>query len=318
MKINLKEILIKPKNIKYKKKIFLVYGNEITLIKKIESSLLNILKGSGFSEKILLENKNLLENFEEEIPTSLFSSSRIIVYNNPKEVSLSALEKINFENTAVIIVHTSLKSSSKLKIKFDSHKEFLSIGCYKISRELKKGIVDSFLTTNKIVLDSDAYWYFLDSSSNIFGLIENDLNKIINYNKNKISLKEVRLLISIYENKEGIDDLFLSNLSSKKIIGKSDELINSPADLYILIQKIKFYLYIFFKSKNTYELEKNIPRYLFSKKQNLCLFYKKIDVKKYIIILKLIKKTEFLLRKNEKMYLLLSQRFLLNLKKNIK
>lgn len=318
MKINLKEILIKPENIKYKNNIFLVYGNEETLIKKIETNLIKVLKKSGFNEKIYLKNKDILENFEEEIPTSLFSTSRILIYNNPKEVSIPALEKLNFEDTAVIIIHTSLKSSSKLKISFDSHKHFLSIGCYKINKELKKGIIDSFLTSNKIDLKADAYWHLVDNSSDIFGLLENDLKKIIDFNKVQISLKEIRLILSIYENKEGIEDLFLSNLSSKNIINKSQKLINSSADFYILIQRIKFYLYIFFKSENFSDLERNIPGYLFAKKQNINILYKKINKQKYLIILKLLKKTEFLLRKNERMYLSLSQRFLLNLKKNIK
>ena len=318
MKINIKEILINPKNIKYKKKIFLIYGNEETLIKKIENTLVRVLKKLNFNEKIYLKNKDILDNFEEEIPTSLFSTSRILICNNPKEVSISALEKLNFENIAVIIVHTSLKASSTLKINFDTHKHFLSIGCYKINRELKKDIVDSFLTSNKIHLEIDASCYLLDNSSDIFGLLENDLKKISNYNKDQISLKEVRSLLSFYENKDGIEDLFLSNLSSKNIIDKSHKLINSSADFYILIQRIKFYLYIFFKSENSSDLERNIPGYLFAKKKNLVALYEKINKQKYLVILKLLKKTEFLLRKNEKMYLLLSQRFLLNLKKTIK
>ena len=318
MKINIKEILINPKNIKYKKKIFLIYGNEETLIKKIEAILISTLKKLGFNEKVYLKNKDLLENFEEEIPTSLFSTSRIIICNNPKEVSVLALEKINFENTAVIIVHTSLKTSSKLKINFDSHKHFLSIGCYKINRELKKDIIDLFLTSNKIKLEANTYWYLLDNSPDIFGLLDNDLKKIIDYNKDKISLKEIQFLLSNYENKDGIEDLFLSNLSFKNIINKSQKVINSPTDFYILIQRIKFYLYIFFKSKNINDLDRNIPGYLFAKKQNIKILYEKINKQKYLIILELLKKTEFLLRKNEKMYLSLSQRFLLNLKKTIK
>ena len=318
MKISLREALLKPKDIQYKKKIFLISGNEETLIKKIESNLIKILNKLGFNEKISLEGKNILENFEEEIPISLFSTSRIIVCNNPKEVNISVLEKINCENTAIIIVHSSLKSSSKIKIMFDSHGDFLSISCYKINKDLKKDVVDSFLTLNKIILESDAYWYLLDNSSDIFGLLENDLKKIIDYNKETISLNEVRLLLSVNENKDGIEDLFLSNLSSRNIINKSQKLINSPSDLYILIQRIKFYLYIFFKSENNHALEKNIPGYLFAKKQNLNLLYKKINQQKYLIILELLRKTEFLLRKNEKMYLPISQRFLLNIKKTIK
>ena len=318
MKISLKEALLKPKDIQYKKKIFLISGNEETLIRKIETGLTEVLSKLGFSEKISLEGKNILENFEEEIPTSLFSTSRIIVCNNPKEVSISVLEKINCEHTAIIIVHSSLKSSSKIKIMFDSHRDFLSISCYKINKDLKKDIVDSFLTSNKIFLESNAYWYLLDNSSDIFGLLENDLERILNYNKETISLSEVRVLLSVYENKDGIEDLFLSNLSSRNIINKSQKLINSPSDLYILIQRIKFYLYIFFKSENSRALDRNIPGYLFAKKQSLNLLYKKINQQKYMIILELLRKTEFLLRKNEKMYLSISQRFLLNIKKTIK
>ena len=69
-------------------------------------------------------------------------------------------------------------------------------------------------------MESDAYWYLLENCSDIYGLLENDLNRINDYNKNKTSLKEVRLLLCDHENKEGIEELFLSNLSSKNIINK--------------------------------------------------------------------------------------------------
>ena len=64
---------------------------------------------------------------------------------------------------------------------------------------------------------------------------------------------------------------------------------------------------------NTY-----LPSYLFRHKKNFELTIKSSNIKKLLIVNKLIQKSELLLRKNDSNYLIIMQRFLLNLSKTMK
>ena len=61
----------------------------------------------------------------------------------------------------------------------------------------------------------------------------------------------------------------------------------------------------------------SLPKYLFREKDKLNLMIRKLNQPRIIVINNIIKKTEILLRKNNSMYLIIVQRFLLNLRKNL-
>ena len=69
--------------------------------------------------------------------------------------------------------------------------------------------------------------------------------------------------------------------------------------------------------ENVNEINIVFPKYLFMKKDKFIEIYKKLNYERISRIIVLIKKTEILLRKNTTMHLIITQRFLLNLKKTI-
>ena len=178
-------------------------------------------------------------------------------------------------------------------------------------------ILEHHLKLNKIEIEKDAYWYFIDNSDDRYMLFENEITKIINFNNKKITLNDLISLISKNSN-EDIDKLFFTILSpQKEIIYTSLANINSSGDSFFLVQRIKYYLNLIMSIENANEINKVFPKYLFMKKDKFVEIYKKLNYERISKIIILIKKTEILLRKNTGLYLIITQRFLLNLKKTI-
>ena len=72
-----------------------------------------------------------------------------------------------------------------------------------------------------------------------------------------------------------------------------------------------------FSSKNTAELEKKIPKYLFRERDGLLRLFGSLNENKKKLLSSLILKTEKLVRKNPNLYKPLFYRFVLNYKKII-
>jgi len=316
MKLSPEKIILESKNLHFKKKIFLISGNEETLINKIQDILIQKIKGEGFDE--IQNNKSKKISFDNDnLNNSLFSKSKIILYVSPKEIDQEYLETVNHTDIAIIIRHPNLTNSSKIKKYFDAHKEFFSIGCYKLSKNIKKIILDFFLYKHKIGLDKDCYEFFLDNTDNYYQLFENEITKLINYNKKNIILDDLRPLLS-NSNSEEIDDLFFSMLArNKDVVMHSHRTINSSLDSYQVLQRIKFFLGLLYSTKDIDEAMKIFPKYLFKYKTKFLSVFEKTDTQKIVGALALTKKTELLLRKHGSMHQAISQRFLLNLKKSL-
>ena len=318
MKVSSDKILLEDKNFFIEKKVFLISGNEETLINKIERFLVEKFKLIGFDYVEKKENISVAHDSNKEIVEQLFSNSKIIIYKNPKDVNLDSLENSFCEKTITIITHNNLKSTSKIKKEFDFHKEYISISCYKLSREIKKKILDKFLGSNNVLLESDSYWYFVDNTSDLYQLFENEMLKLVDMNKDKISLKDMRELLSNQKAGE-LDRLFFSILKTQSdLFLDVKKSITNSADSYLFLQRIKFYFDLIINSKNINEASNLFPKYLFNEKHKYIKIYQKTDKEKLIKIYELIKKTELMLRKHSILYLPISQRFLINLKKHLK
>ena len=247
---------------------------------------------------------------------SLFSEKKIFVLYNQK-LDLDIIKKIDLTDRVIIIIDKKIKNSSKIKKYIETHPDFICITCYKLSRENKKGILEHHLKLNKIEIEKDAYWYFIDNSDDRYMLFENEITKIINFNNKKIALNDLIPLISKNSN-EDIDKLFFAILSpQKEIIYTSLANINSSGDSFFLVQRIKYYLNLIISVENVNEINIVFPKYLFMQKDKFVEIYKKLNYERISKIIVLIKKTEILLRKNTAMHLIITQRFLLNLKKTI-
>ena len=296
---------------------FLITGNEETYIQKILEIIINQLKKFNYNEVERYENLLDSEKVLEGGNVSLFYDKKIIVLKNPKKLEFEKIKNIKIKDRAVIIIDTKIKNTSKIKKYFDAEKEKISITCYKLSKDNKKRIIDHVFKKNSIKIENDGYWFFLDRSDDRYMLFENEINKIIIFDKKNISLKDINLLMAHNLN-SNIDGLFFLILSPpKEIINKTQINIGSSSDCYMLLQRTKYYLDICIRSKDLGEAREFFPKYLFMEKEKFLTIYKKLSSVKKSRALQLVKKSEIMIRKHNDMHLLIIQRFLLNLKKTI-
>ncbi len=99
--------------------------------------------------------------------------------NNQTKLDLDSIKKIDLTDKAIIIIDKKIKNSSKIKTYVESHSNHVCITCYKLSRESKKSILEYHLKLNKIEIERDAYWYFIDNSDDRYMLFENEINLVL-------------------------------------------------------------------------------------------------------------------------------------------
>ena len=316
MSVRPEDIATERHSINKNNSFFLLCGNEDTFIDKINELIINELKINNYLE-IVKVNENV--DFQSTLMSntgSLFSEKKLFVLYNQK-LDLDIIKKIDLTDRAIIIIDKKIKNSSKIKKYIETHPDHVCITCYKLSREGKKEILEHHLKLNKIEIEKDAYWFFIDNSDDRYMLFENEITKIINFNNKKIILKDLISLVSKNSN-EDIDRLFFKILSpQKEIINTSLTNINSSGDSFLLVQRIKYYLNLIMSIENVNEINKVFPKYLFMKKDKFVEIYKKLNHERISKIITLVKKTEILLRKNTAMHSIIIQRFLLNLKRAI-
>ena len=316
MKVKPEDIAIGRYSINKKNNFFLLCGNEDTFIDKIKELIISELKSNNYLEVVKINENVDLQSVLISNTKSLFSEKKIFVLSNQK-LDLDVIKKIDLNDKAIIIIDKKIKRSSKIKNYVESHPNFICITCYKLSREDKKVVLEHHLRLNKIEIEKDAYWFFVDNSDDRYMLFENEITKIISFNNKRIILNDLISLISKNSN-EDIDKLFFTILSpQKEIIYTSLANINSSTDSFFLVQRIKYYLNLIMSIENAKDINKVFPKYLFMKKEKFVEIYKKLNYERISKIVILIKKTEILLRKNTAMHLIIIQRLLLNLKKTI-
>ena len=328
MKVNAEKFLNNLNQYKFEKTIFFVTGNEEGLINKVQNVILSKHKTNIYSEIKTLDLKiDKKINLKELTHTqSLFNKSNVFQINNPNDSLIASLEKINCENNTIIINGVNIKNNSKIKKYFDSHKKFYSIVCYKLTKTFKKKLVDKLFNQNSCKLSKDAYWFFLENSSDDYQILENEVIKISNYGKVNASVEDISKL-SGNAGSSQFEDLFFQCIggSNQSIIKKSEIMIRSSADAYSFLQKAKNFLKILiFSSERKNEdnisglVEHCLPKYLFRQKTSFELAVTRADLNKIRIINNLLQKTELYLRKNDSGFLIIIQRFLLNFSKTMK
>ena len=328
MKINAENFLDNFSKYIVEENIYFVSGNESGMILSVEKLLIKELNKNSDCEVKKVDNKNIKNEDFDNITksSSLFEKKNIVVFNNPGSSFLDILNDTNFKNNTIIIKAENVNNSSKIKKFFDSHKKFISISCYKISSAFKKRTIDTFLNKKDLKLDKDAYWFFLENSSNEFQLLQNDLTKIYDYGKKSVTLNELRKIISNNSSVE-MEELFFQCFTSNKelILSKTNLKISSLAEAYNFLQTFKRYAKILVfaveeKSNKDVESLTNyfLPKYLFRQKENFKTILKKSNLEKLSKIYKLIQKTELYLRKNDSHFLIIIQRFMLNCSQALK
>lgn len=297
------------------KNLFFIGGQEETLIQKILEIIISALKKEGSKEVIRILNTEISNENINEHSNSLFGESKILIYENPKKIDFAALSASKQLKISIIVKSSLSKNNFKLKNFFDDSEIAYSVSCYKLSSELKKKILLKCLRENEIKIDQQGLWFFLENTDNRYGLFENEIKNLLFLNVSNIGIRELRKLITKNETDEIEKLFFLLPETSKKIINHTNMVILSSSNSYVLLQRIKFFLNILLESRDVGDVNKLFPKYLFKDRLKFIEIFKKNSQEKNLIVLSLIKKTEFLLRKNDSLFLPITQRFLLNVKK---
>ena len=316
MKINFENILFK-KDFKTKKNVYLLYGNEESLILKIKEGIVGFFRKNNFGALDQQDSFLIDNSFPNMHLDSLFGEKKILIYKNPKILNLEVFSSIDSEKNLIIIEDSRIKSSDKIKKYFDASKDFGSIGCYKLNKESKKRIVDNFINKNELKLTKEAYWYFLENTDDNYKLLENELGKISLYDKKNLEVSDINNTLTEQISQDVVSLFYNITRQREGLVASAQKIISSPADSTYLAQRIKFFIDIFFKSKVANNKILSLPAYMFNEKNSLQKIYDKINLKKIIHIIKLLKKNELLQRKFPDLHKAISIRFLLNIKKVI-
>jgi len=317
MKVSPDSFLLDSISLDKNKNLFFIGGQEETLMQKILEIISSELNKDGENEIIKILNAEINSDGINEHSNSLFSESRILIYENPKKIDFATLSAIGHLKISIIVKSSLSKNNFRLKKFFDESESAYSVSCYKLSSELKKKILLKFLNENNIKIDQQGLWFFLENTDSRYGLFENEINKLFFLGKSIVGVKELRKIISKNDSDEIEKLFFLLPESSKKIINQANRVILSSSSSYALLQRIKFFLNIFLESSSIEDANKLFPKYLFREKEKFIEIFKKNKPEKNIAMLGLIKKTELLLRKNDSLFLPITQRFLLNIKKTL-
>ena len=315
MKVSPDNFLLNNISLEKNKFLFFIDGQEETLVQKIIEVIISSLRKESPSEVIKILNAEISGESLNENSNSLFDESKILLYENPKKIDFEALAESRRLNISIIIKSSLSKNSFKLKKFFDSSSSAYSVSCYKLGLELKKKILLKHLNENEIKVDQPAFWFFLENTDNRYGLFENEMNKLLFLRGSSVGVKELRKIVSKNESDEIEKLFFLLPETAKKIINQTNKVILSSSNSYTLLQRIKYFLNILLESTSLEDVNRLFPKYLFRDKEKFIEIFKKNNPEKNIVVLGLIKKTELLLRKNDSLFLPITQRFLLNIKK---
>ena len=179
-----------------KNNIYLLYGENEGLKNKVindtfKEFLKNIYK---YDEKEILDNK---ENFFNNIfSKSFFETKKIIIILRSSDKIVNIIEEIferNIEDTKIILLANILEKKSKLRLLFEKNKNIICIPFYPDNNQTLSNIVNSYFKERKIPISQEAINLLIDRARGDRLNLNNELNKIENFTKNKkkINIDEI-------------------------------------------------------------------------------------------------------------------------------
>ncbi len=308
MKISPLAILLNDK-FRLDKKFYFISGNEKTLMEKMRSK---IIGGIKLDKNIQIKNIEMISGFVDEF--GLFGNENIYVVGDYKGITESSLNKIRNTQNNFIFFQENSQKIKKIKNIFGLDKDSYLIDCYELDRDSKIKILNNFINKNKLELSREVYWYLIDRLDAKYIFFENCLIKILELDKQEITLKNVKKILAV--DSSGKEKIFFNILKkNKEIIDLYKDKIVTNADVNDLYYYSKYHCQMIIDSKNENEYNKKIPIYLFREKNYLMDIYGKYNSRKKKLLLKLLLSTENILRKHSELSLIAGLRFILNIKK---
>ncbi len=308
MKINPLNVLL-DENFTTDKKFYFISGNEVSLMDKIYSS---IVEKYSKKEKISVIKIDSIDDFVDEV--SLFQNKRIFLIKKNKEINDKNLNKIKSSDADFIFMLENSQKIKGLKNIFLKDNHSYLIDCYELDKDSRIKILNHFINLNKIKINKDIYWMLVEKLDGKYSLFENSLSKILELDQKDININNIKKIITI--NDSGKDRLFFSLFKkNREIIKIYREKILTGSDVNELYYFCKFYCQLIIDCRSEEEYNKKIPVYLFREKSFLVDIFKKYNFKKKKLLIDLLSSTEKILRKQGGLSIVFGLRFLLSIKK---
>ena len=301
--------LLLNKDFKLNKNLYFIGGNEITLMEKICSK---IIEGYGKNEDISINRIDTIDNFN--ISVGLFENKKIFVGKNCKGLNENNI--INIRNTDAVFVFLQENSSKTKSIKnmIAKDKESYLIDCYELNKNSKIKILNEFLKFSETKISEDLYWFLVEKLNDKYIFLENSLNKILELEQTDLTINNIKKILTLDD--AGKEKVFFYLLNkNKKIVEVYKEKILNSSDVNDLYYSCRFFCNLILESSNEIEYSRKIPIYLYKEKSFLIDVYRRYNSKKKKMLLRLLSSTENLLRKNINLSTIYGLRFLLNIKK---
>ena len=291
------------------KTFYFISGNEVTLMNKVKDIIADKLcKISNISiEKI--KNISLVND-----DVGLFGDYKLYVINDTQGLNNETIENLSRSNDKFIFFIENSPKIKSIKSVFLKRSDCDLFECYELSRETKSKIVKNFIDTKGIEINDSLYWGLVDMLDNRYQLLENELNKILEFPNKEVTEKLIKSTVT--RNSDGIEKIFFNILkSNKQIIDNYNRKITNSDDVNKMYFYIKQLCLLILNFNNTNDFEKNIPAYLFREKNFLINLFNKFNQNKRGALLDLLYDTELNIRSNGELSSTIGLRFLLKFKK---
>ena len=293
----------------------LLYGPDESLAlyrsKLIIKSFFN--KNTNRDTKIFDCKEKKLVELESAISVgSLFSDKEVLKIVNPGESLSGYFDILNSvyanKNILVVVIAGELAPRSKIRTYFEKEKNCGTIACYKTDSSSLRKIIMDFAIQNNLKLESSSISYLIEVLGDNFQIILNELDKLLFLNEKKITYDMVRGIISSY-NSEAYENIVFNCFENKKkpFIREFNLNINNLIDAGFLLYKTKSFLLMLNKAIKSYNennineaVEKNMPKYLFRKKEVFSYLVQNKNKNNIAKSLKIISEIELKIRKKSK------------------
>lgn len=300
---------------KHKEKVnyYLFYGeNEGQKLDTISSNFENFTKENTYKydEKDIIQNNSLF--FDKIYSKSFFEKEKLIIISSVTDKILDlvkeTVDSVNTEIT-VILLSKRLEKKSKLRNFFEKNEKILIIPFYEDTISTLITIGRKILSDNKMSLSQENLNLIIERSQGDRVNLKNELEKIINFskNKNKIELDDILKLTKLSENysaSELADNCLSKN--KKKTLNIMNENIPSNDDNILILKTFLYKLKRLRKLRINLDNNSNVENVInsfrppiFWKEKNLIKQQIKIweinDIEQFIID---INNTESLIKKN--------------------
>tara|TARA_Y100000389_G_scaffold162902_1_gene165896 strand:- start:430 stop:1425 length:996 start_codon:yes stop_codon:yes gene_type:complete len=252
------------KNLKKNINFYLLYGPNAGFIEEtINNTFKPIFSKNIFNydESEILLNIN---GFKESIfNKSFFDNEKLIIINRGSDKILSVLEDIinkGVSETTLIIKSNILEKKSRLRSFFEKNKDTIIVPFYEDNHQSLMSISQNFFREKKIKISPQNINYIVERSKGNRINLKNELEKIENFSKKKLSveLNEILKLTNLADNysiSELTDQCLARN--KKKTLNILNENNPSSEDNILIIKTFLYKLKRLKKLKIELENKKN-------------------------------------------------------------